>query len=111
MQTCSVCGRCRPDSQIDCDCGAHRKKWPVYYAASLLLTAVIELFIIFVNSELPNADLAGGAMFVFMLQCVGIASVANLGLVAISHRRGEHWGWLLAAVGLTTWFATIAKIR
>jgi hypothetical protein len=22
MQTCSVCGRCRPDSMTDCDCGA-----------------------------------------------------------------------------------------
>jgi hypothetical protein len=46
-----------------------------------------------------------------MLQCVVIASVAQLVLAAIWHRRGEGWGWVLAAIGVATWFATIAKIR
>jgi hypothetical protein len=111
MQECGVCGRCRPDSQTDCDCGAYRKKWPIYYGISLLLTAVIELFILFVKGELPSADLAGGAVFFFMVMCVVAASVANLILAAISARRGERWGWLLSAIGVAAWFATIAGIR
>jgi hypothetical protein len=78
---------------------------------SLLLTAVIERFIFFVKGELPNAGLAGGAVGFFMVQCVVVASVAQVGLAAMSHRRGQCWGWLLAAIGIATWFATIAKIR
>jgi hypothetical protein len=111
MQTCSVCGRCRPDSQTDCDCGHTGRKWPIYYGILLLLTTVIELFILFVKGELPSADLAGGAVFFFMLLCVIAAAVANLILAAISARRGERWSWLVAAIGIATWFATIAGIR
>src|SRR5450759_2910193 len=111
MTTCSVCGRCRPDSMTDCDCGAYRKKWPVYYGISLLLTAVVELFILYVMSELHTAELAAGAMFFAMVSCVMAASVANLSLAAISHRRGERWGWLLAATGVATWFATVILRR
>jgi hypothetical protein len=94
----------------DCDCGARRRKWPVFYGISLLLTAVVELFILYGMSELHNAELAAGAVFFAMLLCVMAASVANLILAAISHRRGERWGWLLAATGVVTGFATIAVL-
>ena len=110
MQTCSVCGRCRPDSETDCDCGAHPKKWPIYYGISVLLTAIIELFILYVNSELHTAELAAGAVFFAMVLCVVAASVANLILAAISHRHGERWVWVLSATGVAAWFATIAVI-
>jgi hypothetical protein len=110
MQTCSVCGRCRPDSQTDCDCGAHPRKWPIYCGISILLTAIIELFIRYVNSELHNAELAAGAMAAAMVLFVMLAAVANLSLAGISHHRGERWGWLLAVTGIAMWFVTISGI-
>jgi hypothetical protein len=84
---------------------------PICSVASLFLTGVIELFILFVGSDIRNAELAAGAVFSFMLLCVVVAAVAIIVLAVIAHQRGERWGSILAIVGITTWVATIAKIR
>ena len=61
-------------------------------------------------SDLHNAELAAGAVFFGLVLCVTAASIANLGLAALSHSRGERWGWLLAATGIATWFATLLSV-
>ena len=111
MQSCRRCGRCRPDSQTDCDCGARPSRWSIYDAASLLFGAVVELFILFVMSDLGNAELAAGALFIFMVLCVAAASVVNLGLAAMSYQRRHGWGWQLSVAGVAAWFVTIARMR
>jgi hypothetical protein len=110
VQTCSVCGRCRADSQVDCDCGARRKRRPVFTGISLLLNAVVELDILWTASELHSADLAAGALLAFTVLCVIASTIVSVVLGVFSHRRGEGWGWLVSAAGIATWFATIAYI-
>jgi hypothetical protein len=111
MPTCGACGRWRPDSQTDCDCGAkHRSKWLIYYGISLCLTALIELSILEVRSNLASAELAGGPMFAFMVLCVIGASAIYLLAAAFWYRRGTRWGWLLAIGSVAVWAGTLKLV-
>jgi hypothetical protein len=110
MKACSACGRCRPDSQTDCDCGARPREWSVPAVISLLLSGAVELFILAVMSDLHKAELAAGAVFFAMACCVAVMSLVNLGLAAMSYHRSKGWAWLVAPAGVAVWFATIARM-
>jgi hypothetical protein len=84
------------------------EKLPVCTGISLMLGFLIELLIFYTKHELRNvASMVGGAMYVFMLLLVIAASVVNLVLWFVAHRRGEAWS-LVPVVVIGVWLATIA---
>jgi hypothetical protein len=86
------------------------EKPPIFAGVSVLLTIGVELLILSIKRELPRAELAAGALGMGMVFVATAASVVNLILARIAHRRGEGWGWRQAVVGIGVWFATIAVV-
>ena len=82
---------------------------PVYTAILLLITAVVEVVLVFVATSEPG-PFGGPALFAATAGVVLLGSLANGIVGCIARSRGEHSGVRLAAAGIGLWVLTACGI-